>query len=273
MNYPRWYPTLTTLSDGRVLVFGGTVNQAGCAEIDEEPACLEEETCLWSNGDCLIDYDFLQDTVRTPEIYDPSDNEWDLLGPLAVADFDPPWYPFMFVLPDGNVFYAGGEGSDTEENLIEGRVLILDDGDYRWSPNIFEAPIGGGSAVMYGPGKIMKSGGTAAPTSRTVFIELDMEDDDEDGVLNYLEAGGGQPWLEVDGYDGDMLEPRHYHQLTLLPDGRVAATGGNWHGNSNQTDDSPFNSCTTNEVCDPAGPRDIVRILCDDDSDCPCEPV
>ena len=45
MNFPRWYPTATTLSDGRIIVMAG-----------------------WNTGN--------HDNVGIPEIYDPSTNSW-----------------------------------------------------------------------------------------------------------------------------------------------------------------------------------------------------
>jgi hypothetical protein len=118
---------------------------------------------------------------------------------------------------------------------------------------------------MYRPGKIMKSGGGPAPTSRTAFIDL-TRDADGNEVADYLEAD--QAWEELPEHIGDMHEPRHFHQLTLLPDGRVAATGGNWYGNGND-DHSPDNSCFTTAECETPA-REINQIECSDDVPCPC---
>lgn len=73
MSFPRWYPTLTTLPDGRVLAVSGS---DGC------------ETC----------------PIPTPEIYNPATNTWTAFpnSPMSL-----PLYPFMFVIPDGRVLAAG----------------------------------------------------------------------------------------------------------------------------------------------------------------------
>ncbi len=69
MGAQRFYPTLTTLADGRVIASGGT--GAG---------------------------------ATIPEIFDPSLNTWTpLLGAQQVLGI----YPFMFLLPDGRLFIAG----------------------------------------------------------------------------------------------------------------------------------------------------------------------
>ncbi|MFE7332312.1 galactose oxidase-like domain-containing protein, partial [Streptomyces sp. NPDC057565] len=72
----RWYPTLVTLADGRVLAAGG------------HPARTDSRH--WNN---------------TPEIYDPAHDTWTIhpaLGDLLAFV----QYPRMHVLPDGKVFCA-----------------------------------------------------------------------------------------------------------------------------------------------------------------------
>ena len=80
MYRPRWYPTNTVLSDGRILTLGGR-NQEG------------------------------KDT-RTMEIYDPTDGTWSLDDDLS---FTPPLYPRAHLLPNGRVFYTG-TGTPREYN-------------------------------------------------------------------------------------------------------------------------------------------------------------
>ncbi len=74
MAYKRWYPTATTLSDGRVLVTAGW------------------QTASHTNA-------------GVPEIYDPVTNKWTQL-PNAYNPFET--YPFMYLLPDGRVIHVGG---------------------------------------------------------------------------------------------------------------------------------------------------------------------
>jgi hypothetical protein len=74
MSYKRWYPTATTLSDGRVLVTAGW------------------QTTSHSNA-------------GIPEVYDPTANKW---TQLTTANNPFETYPFMFLLPDGRVVHVGG---------------------------------------------------------------------------------------------------------------------------------------------------------------------
>src|SRR5207249_1194214 len=84
-------------------------------------------------------------------IYDSKTLIW---TPLADARSALGTYPFMFVLPDGRVIRAGGSERATATD-------VLDVGAERWR-TVDSRQLDGGSAVMYGPGRVMKSG-TAAP--------------------------------------------------------------------------------------------------------------
>ena len=171
MAYRRWYPTSTTLPDGRALVTSGA------------------QTCLT----CLAD---------VPEIFDPATNQFTKLtsGRLAV-----PYYPFMFVLPDGKVINAGA-------NEATAATQKLDMTTGTWS--MVDAVVKDGhSAAMYQPGKILKSGtaadsGTPGNAAATAYV---------------LDATQLSPaWRQV----ASMAHPRAFHNTTLLPDGTVLVTGG-----------------------------------------------
>jgi chitodextrinase len=69
MVYDRWYPTVTALADGRMLVTGGEIDCDGCEAV-------------------------------IPEVYSPATNSW---TSLSGASLSVPYYPNMFVLPDGRV--------------------------------------------------------------------------------------------------------------------------------------------------------------------------
>ena len=84
MAYRRWYPTATTLSDGRVLMTAGSVHNT-------------------------LDY------VPIPEVYDPVTNSWTT---LSAANQTIPNYPFMFVLPDGRVLAAGSDEAKMATYLL-----------------------------------------------------------------------------------------------------------------------------------------------------------
>jgi Domain of unknown function (DUF1929)/Bacterial Ig domain/Kelch motif len=90
MAYPRWYPTLNILSDGRFLVTSGEMNGP-------------------------------EDDQAIPEIYNPSANSWSSLS-SAPLPFIPVnyYYPHTLLLPDGRALVPG-----STENPIVSQVLDL----------------------------------------------------------------------------------------------------------------------------------------------------
>ncbi|HEY7117532.1 MAG TPA: Ig-like domain-containing protein, partial [Tepidisphaeraceae bacterium] len=85
MNYRRWYPTATTLPDGRALVTAGA-----------------------DTGNLAY--------IPIPEIYDEQTNTW---TKLTSANRTIPDYPFMFVLPDGRVIAAGSDEAKMATSVLD----------------------------------------------------------------------------------------------------------------------------------------------------------
>jgi hypothetical protein len=173
MHYKRWYPTATNLPDGRLLALSG------------------------SNNSCLTCF------VPTPEIYDPATNAWTVY-PSANANI--PYYPFVYVLPDGRLVQVGATENPTNTE-------VLDLNSMTWS-TVDGSVIDAGSATMYRPGKILKAG-TASdgntpvrPASPNTYV-IDMTQQNPS-------------WLQV----SSMVNPRAFLNLTTMPDGNVLATGG-----------------------------------------------
>jgi hypothetical protein len=176
MNDRRWYPNALTLPDGRVLVTAG----AATSNTNYDPI---------------------------PEIYDPVANTW---TKLTNANLTIPDYPFMFVLPNGNVLAAGSDEAAMA-------TYELNVGTQTWTtvdPNVLDA----GSAVQYLPGMIMKAGssylsappdnGGGAPSFANTY------------VINMNLAT--PTWQQT----ASMAYPRTHLNLTILPDDTVLATGG-----------------------------------------------
>ena len=132
----RWYPTVTTLADGRVMVFSGDN-----IESDDSPP-----------GNPLS---FVSHTL--PEVYNPNTNSY---TQLTGARVDTPLYPLMFAAPDGRVFQAGPD-RQTHFVTTSGTGAVV---------NGPANPIEPHSAAMYAPGKIVTSGTWSDPSfeNRTV---------------------------------------------------------------------------------------------------------
>ena len=172
MSFGRWYPTATALPDGRMLVTSGETTCDGCI-------------------------------ANTPEVYNPATNSW---TKLTNASLNVPYYPHMFVLPDGRVV-----NTSTGEAPVPTRVLDL---QTQTVTTVDSSMPDGGSAVMYRPGKILKTGtsvdpdGAVRPAAATAYV-LDM-------------TQGSPAWAQVPS----MNFARTYHTMVLLPDGNVLVTNG-----------------------------------------------
>ena len=174
MNFVRWYPSVTALPDGRMLVTSGAINCEGC-------------------------------NANTPETYDPANDSWTSLTSAALAL---PLYPHLFVLSDGRILNTG-----SYEQATPTRALNLS--TQTWT-TINSAVLNGGSAAMYLPGKIIKSGiGTNAA--------LDVSSTPSTATTYVLDMNQPTPsWRQT----ASMANRRDFHNLTILPDGKVLVTGG-----------------------------------------------
>jgi hypothetical protein len=141
--------------------------------------------------------------AEIPEIYDPATNTWSSLPNAALAL---PLYPHLFVLPDGRVLATGafeGPGPAVALDLTLGTWSMVD-----------PVVVDGGSSAMYRLEKILKSGTSANSDPPYVHSQPTTY------VLDMAEAS--PRWRETP----PMAFGRAYHNLTLLPDGSVLATGG-----------------------------------------------
>jgi hypothetical protein len=141
--------------------------------------------------------------VTTPEIFDPVANAWTrLTGSL----FSFTYFPHVFVLPDARVLV-----SSSVESPIASQVLDLTTG--RWTA-IGGATVDGSGAVMYEPGKVLKTGKSLDPDDPSVPAVA---------TAYVLDTTQTSPtWRQV----ASMGSPRMYHSLTMLPDGTVLIAGG-----------------------------------------------
>jgi len=172
MSRGRWYPTVTALPNGEMLTVSGG---------DEDG-----------------------NTVPLPEIWDGS--AW---RQLTSASLVVPYYPRLFVAPNGKIFMAGtpqpsrwlstsGSGSWANAGTSMARFR-----DY-------------GSAVMYEPGKILVMGGGGADSSSVPTASAEVID------LN----AASPSWRSV----APMHYARRHLNATLLPTGEVLVTGGSSAG-------------------------------------------
>jgi galactose oxidase len=165
MAQGRYYPTATALPNGQILAVSGN-DQNGAV-------------------------------VTIPEIWNGS--TWRRLtgAPLSIPT---PFYPAMFVAPNGKVFLAGFPQTS--------RYLdVTGAGSWTTVGNRIVANRKLGSAVMYAAGKILYVGGGDPPTSSAEAIDLN---------------AASPAWRSVPA----MHFARRQMNATILADGQVLVTGG-----------------------------------------------
>jgi type 1 glutamine amidotransferase len=213
MNFPRWYPTGTTLPDGSVVVQGGAL-QGG------------------PGGPGVL----------TPEVYRPDQgNSWKLLtGATSAAaygdggngngpDENRWWYPRAFVAPgSGNVFNISGTQMfelDPDANDGAGEVILRGTlGTGTGNQGALGNPVGATStATMYRPGKILQVGGGTWSNGGGA-------DGARAGITVDITGGTAEPVVAA---TQPMTYARHWATSTVMPDGNVIVTGGSRANNGN----------------------------------------
>jgi hypothetical protein len=227
MAYPRWYPSATTLPDGRLIVTSGESN---CDDCD----------------------------VKIQEIYDPSANSW---SQLNNAQFFFNYYPHVYVLPDGRLLVAATAETPVVSEVLDLNALTwtgvggaaVDGGS-----SVMYLP-----GMILKVGTSVNPDGGLLPSVATAYV-IDMTQSspvwrqvasmaftrtyhnttllpdgnvlvtgggtttDATGVANAilpaeLWSPDGQTWTTL----ASMNAPRLYHsEALLLPDGRIAVSGG-----------------------------------------------
>jgi hypothetical protein len=229
------------LPDGRLLVTGGHItDHHGLPDANVFDPATETWTAVspmsrgrWYPSSVtlpdggvltLAGRDQMGTEVEVPEVW--AGGTWRQLAGAARAL---PYYPRAFAAPNGMVFYAG--------ELKQSAYLDVN-GEGRWIP-VAASNYGRrdyGSAVMYRPGKVMIVGGSEPPEGPpTRSAEI-------------IDLGETSPsWR----YTDPMHYARRQFNTTLLPDGRVLATGGTRAGGFSD----PAGAVHAAEVWDPASGR------------------
>ncbi|MGE5244070.1 MAG: galactose oxidase-like domain-containing protein [Betaproteobacteria bacterium] len=229
MAHGRWYPTVTTLGDGRVMTFSG-LTETGA-------------------------------TNTTVEIFTPGAG-W---SPEYQAGWTPPLYPRMHLLPDGKVFYSGsGTGSRIFDPATQAWSAVVANTNYTGTRTYGTSvllPLT--PANGYKP-RVMIMGGGNPATNTTEIIDLSAQSplwqfgppmsqpriemnatilpdgkvlavggstNDEDATTASLNADLYDPNAGPTGTftsAGSNVYPRLYHSnALLLPDATVLLVGGN----------------------------------------------
>jgi len=144
MSYARWYPTITTLPTGELLIHGGR-NGAKQPTITPEVFSVETgwQTLFGATNNAIINNTY---------------GQW--------------WYPRNFVAPDGRVFGITGQQMYYLDTEAQGSTELA--GRLENGPTYYTS-----TAVMYEPGKILQTGGPqdklgdgSSSTNRAITIDI-----------------------------------------------------------------------------------------------------
>ena len=241
MRVPRMWHTATRLTDGRILLVGGsrgvddfltdvdivdpTTGQTSQAAPLHRPRHAHSATLLQDGrvlvvGGYALPWTWLSDA----EVYDPARNIWTVVTPL---------YPHgvthtATLLRDGRVLVVGG---NIGSSLHTDRVEIFNPQTNSWTvaPSLV-AERTNHTAQLLDDGRVLVAGGQ---TDENGLVG-------GDAVLYYPQTG---TWSTT----GPMVKPRIWAQSVRLPDGRVLVAGGM------SLVDMPTNTFTASaEIYDPA---------------------
>ena len=226
MAHGRWYPTLLTLGDGRVMAFSG-VNETGGTNLAVEFYSLDtgwsaEYISSWTpdlyprlhllpNGSV-----FYSGAQTISKLFDPSTNTWNTN--VATTNYSGTRHygtsVLLPLLPSNNydpkviIMGGGNPATNTTETIDMGASTPA----WQYGPNMSQARIEM-NAVILPNGKVLALGGSL---------------DDEDTNTASLNADLYDPVSNTFSSAGANAYPRLYHSVALLlPDATVWLAGGN----------------------------------------------
>ncbi|MFY9345007.1 MAG: galactose oxidase-like domain-containing protein [Planctomycetota bacterium] len=222
----RWYPGLARLADGRLLIMGGGTAPAAV----RTPTCeiYDPVTNTWSwtgtmgqavefPPSALLLTGRVLRTWGAPELYDPATGTWTPTGGFTAPNRGWPGHSdhSLCVLHDGRAIVVGiTQLAGAQAPMVERYDPATASWTARSSPSLKRSQC---EVVPLPDGRVLVQGGdvqnqaTAEPTLFGVVKRTDLYAPDTD------------IWRRV----ANTFRFREYHAVTLLlPDGRVATTGG-----------------------------------------------
>jgi len=227
MEYPRWYPTMITLSDGREMILGGEINCFGC-------------------------------NATVPEIFDPNTQQW---AHLESAPQDLFFYPHAHLLPDGRILVSssardamvsqifnlstltwspiGGPAVDGGSSVMyaPGKILKMGTSNSTGTPDrvsqktayVLDATQGSPTWRQVQSMQFARTylNSTMLPDGTALVTGGGTTGGDTDVANAVLPAELWSPSTETWATMASMNAPRLYHsEALLMPDGRVIVSGG-----------------------------------------------
>ncbi len=237
MNRARWYPTMTTLGDGRQFAVSGLRRLVKAVNTQDPVDPTQPATGFG-----------LQEgqNERESEVYDPKTGKWTLQGKSARRSL--PLFPRMHLLPNGHVFYnAAGQAfnplGQAYDEALWNIAASFDPETKQWkdlgvpgatTPGVVPGFRGSTFSVMmplkanadgsYTKSSFLTGGGVTNPGSPGGYFAI------RNSFLTNIDTADGNRMTNETA--GDMLATstpasgRWYGSGTLLPTGEVLATSG-----------------------------------------------
>jgi hypothetical protein len=200
MNAARWYPTAMTLPNSDVLVISGQIDTTD--GMNAEPQVWQSASASWRN--------------------------------LSTAHLILPYYPFMYVAPNGKVFMAG-------PNQLSRYLDVSGIGAWSSVANNLYGNRNWASSVTYDTGKVLVMGGSTCNSYSTTCTTLPTK------TAEIIDLNSSTPTWK---YTGSMAYARRLHNATLLADGKVLVSGGS--SGSEDPNSNSKNPAYVAEMWDPA---------------------
>ncbi len=211
MASERWYGTMLTLPDGRLLMMGGSGPYEALRAYQDPAQAIAAGS-----------------VSMTPEIYDPQTGFRSLFGAYSREAFGPDfhryWYPRAWVGPDGSVFGISSEKMWRLDYSGDGSVTPL--GKFKTGASATTRPNIGptSAAVMFAPGRILQVGGNGYHDGHAM---------PGSALATIVDINGPAPVLTE---TSPMSFGRQWPNITVLPDGNVVVTGGTRYSNNGGSD-------------------------------------
>ena len=229
MAYPRWYPSVTQLPDGRMITLSGQSSSGNWANTPEvytpttntvstlpitTPQLREgqyPQTAVLPSGKLLA----ISTEVGGVMTYDPSNGAWAQLGQTQVPyGVWTSFAPGKFLITGGGADFNAYNPSNPGPSQRQARVLDMTSGTPVWS----DAGLMANARSFHNV--------TMLPTGKAIAIggSTTVNDFSETGTLT---AEMWDPPTNTWSPLASPARPRMYHSVSmLLPDGRVLSAGG-----------------------------------------------
>jgi galactose oxidase len=231
MNHGRWYPSVTLLLDGSVLVTSGSFREGmGPAQNNNIPQVWKDGDWRDLNSAVLSLYPrmhvlgsdriFVAGTDPVPQFFDPNGaGAWSHAPNRANGDRQ--YAPSLTYAPGKIIYIGGGNDPDTKIPTAECEVIDFGQNNAAWRrTNPMSKPRRQHNATLLPDGTVLVTGGTKGGGFDGGFNDLRADQPVHEAELWNPET---EMWTTLAAENED----RCYHSTALLlPDGRVLSAGG-----------------------------------------------